>query len=547
MVKLALSFAALAAMAATVASAPLSQSPLRSQFSFDEPNKCIPETDVFEYRPFYLNSYDLKSPVSKEQNGNVLVGGITGDVNLNQLEMCIVSTDYGCSQTIPSNCIFQNVEYRFRVNSPVKGYLKVVDGVVEIVSDFNSASELNLYKEEGWGLRVAQRNPDNSRNVFSTTIGGSPLILEKPIADKAKQWFKIIASHGGHRGYPSGAPSTRNQCIPETTIKEYRPFSLLSSQLNTLVSKPYKYPFLVGGVSGSKAFQELQFCIVSSPQECSTTIPANCIYDNVEYRFRVSGPAGGYLKIRGDALEIVRDFKDASGLNLYKQPGWGLRVAHINYDGSRSILATNGGGRALRMEEFKANDPRQWFRIIEESHVEEELSPAPFEPNQCVPETTIKEYHPFALRSSKLNTLVASAKWYPFLVGGVRDDKDLEGLEFCIVSSNGGCSKSIPSNCIYQNVEYRFRVNGPVEGYLRITGDIVEIVREFKDASGLNLYKQPGWGLRVAHINKDGSRSVFATNGEGIALSVEKFKADDARQWFQIIEPKTASTPYRRF
>ncbi|KAF9944915.1 hypothetical protein BGZ70_004224, partial [Mortierella alpina] len=226
MVKLALSFAALAAVIATVASAPMSQSPLTSHFSFLEPNQCIPETKVLEYHPFYLRSTLLRSLVSKKVDANLLVGGITGEKTLDELEMCIVSTDLGCDKTIRSNCIYQNVNYRFRVNSPVKGYLKVVHGAVEIVRNFDEASELNLFKKEGWGLRVAQGHDDETRVVFSTTGGGRPLTLESPVTNKASQWFEIVDP-------TRRAPSTPNKCVPETSIKEYHPFTLLSSKLDT--------------------------------------------------------------------------------------------------------------------------------------------------------------------------------------------------------------------------------------------------------------------------------------------------------------------------
>jgi len=271
----------------------------------------------------------------------LLVGGITGEKTLEELEMCIASTDLGCDKNIRSNCIYQNVNYRFRVNSPVKGYLKVVKGAVEIVSDFHEASELNLFKKEGWGLRVAQGHNDESRLVFSTTGGGRPLTLEPFVSNKASQWFEIVDP-------TRRAPSTPNKCVPETSIKEYHPFTLLSSKLGTFVSKPFKFPFLVGGVAGSKAMETLKFCIVSSDRECSETIPANCIYENVEYRFRVNGPVKGYLKIDGDLLEVVSSFKEASGLNLYKKAGWGLRVAHVK-NGFMTVLATNGGGVPLTM------------------------------------------------------------------------------------------------------------------------------------------------------------------------------------------------------
>ncbi|KAF9961659.1 hypothetical protein BGZ70_008232, partial [Mortierella alpina] len=282
---------------------------------------------------------------------------------------------------------------------------------------------------------------------------------------------------------------------------------------------------------------------------------------NVEYRFRVNGPVEGYLKIDGDVLKVVSRFEEASGLNLYKEAGWGLRVAHVK-NGITTVLATNGGGVPLTMEKFKANDARQWFQIIEakkadfveESYAdfvetysaEEDSCLVPSTPNQCVPETSIKEYRPFTLLSSKLDTFVSRPFNFPFLVGGVTGSKAFQQLEFCIVSTEHECSKTIDSNCIFENVEYRFRVNGPVEGYLKIDGDLLRVVSSFEEASGLNLYKKAGWGLRVAHVRGD-FMTVLATNGAGAVLNMEKFKENDARQWFQIVEGKKAERPYRRF
>ncbi|KAG0250211.1 hypothetical protein BG011_008577, partial [Mortierella polycephala] len=159
--------------------------------------------------------------------------------------------------------------------------------------------------------------------------------------------------------------------------------------------------------------------------------------------------------------------------------------------------------------------------------------------------TTIKEYHPFNLKSSKLNSLVSKFIDDYVIVGGVNGDRNLQPLEMCIVSSDYGCDAHIPSNCIYQNVEYRIRVQEPIQGYLRIVDDRIEIVENFHGASGLNLYKEEGWGLRIAHLLDDGSRIVFATNGGGNPVTLEPHRKDDARQWFQIIEPKLRSRWYR--
>ncbi|KAG0204384.1 hypothetical protein BGX28_003636 [Mortierella sp. GBA30] len=304
---------------------------------------------------------------------------------------------------------------------------------------------------------------------------------------------------------------------------------------------------LVGGINGDKSFQQLEFCIVSTDLGCVADMPSYCIYENVEYRFRVNGPIKGYLKIIGNHVVIVDNFADASGLNLYKEEGWGLRVAHLHY-GSRSVFATNGGGSAVTLETQRTGDARQWFRIIPSQEVNQEPLQAPAAPTQCVPETSIKEYHPFELKSSKLNSIISKKIQSNLIVGGVNGNKNYEQLEMCIVSSGYGCDKTIKSHCIYQNVEYRFRVNKPVKGYIKIVGDEMDIVQDFYDASPLNLYKEAGWGLRIAHTKSDGSRSVWATNGGGSPVTLEPVRSNDARQWFQIMESNSFDEkPYPRF
>ncbi|KAF9195671.1 hypothetical protein BGZ50_003841 [Haplosporangium sp. Z 11] len=204
MVKLMLSFVAIAAMAATVTTAaPFTLQSMRHFFNPAVHNECIPETTIKEYHPFNLKSWKLNSLVSKEINDNVIVGGVNGDQNLQQLEMCIVSSDYGCNANIPSNCIYENVEYRIRVQEPVQGYLRIAGELIEIVEDFHDASGLNLYKEAGWGLRIARLNYDGSRSVFATNGGGNPLNMEPPRMNDSRQWFQIIEPQLRSRWYRS--------------------------------------------------------------------------------------------------------------------------------------------------------------------------------------------------------------------------------------------------------------------------------------------------------------------------------------------------------
>ncbi|KAF9437599.1 hypothetical protein BGZ76_000123 [Entomortierella beljakovae] len=163
-----------------------------------------------------------------------------------------------------------------------------------------------------------------------------------------------------------------SSCVPGVTVKEYHPFYLRSSKLDSMVSKMVDDNLLVGGVNGNKNFAQLEFCIVSSDHGCDRKIPANCIYENVEYRFRVTRPMQGYLRVAGDMIDIVDDFYEGTELNLFQEEGWGLRIAHSREDQSRTVFATNGGGKPITMENFKHNDDRQWFQIID---TEEEVYP----------------------------------------------------------------------------------------------------------------------------------------------------------------------------
>ncbi|KAI8597058.1 hypothetical protein EDD21DRAFT_228891 [Dissophora ornata] len=159
------------------------------------------------------------------------------------------------------------------------------------------------------------------------------------------------------------------------------------------------------------------------------------------------------------------------------------------------------------------------------------------EPNQRIPGTTIKEYHPFFLRSYNLDSFISVLEDERLVVAGFRDGNgDFPQLKLCIVSSDSDCNPDIPSHCIYENVEYRFRVSWPVPGYLRVVGNMVEIVGSFYDASGLSLIREPGWGLRVAKLNHDGSRSVFSTHNPGVPVTLEPIISNDTKQSFEIVE-----------
>lgn len=153
--------------------------------------KCVPEVAIKEYESFELYSYDLNSVVSKERIYNVLVGGEFGNKNLQQLQLCIVSTDTECNPEYKTNCIYEDVQYRYRVHSPIKGYLRIQDGLVRIVYNFEDATGLNLLSDENRGLRIAKKNKGGSVSVLATTAAGEPLTLEGAKKPTDSQYFAL--------------------------------------------------------------------------------------------------------------------------------------------------------------------------------------------------------------------------------------------------------------------------------------------------------------------------------------------------------------------
>lgn len=160
-----------------------------------------------------------------------------------------------------------------------------------------------------------------------------------------------------------------------------------------------------------------------------------------------------------------------------------------------------------------------------------------FDLNRCISGVHIKEYQTFQLESSALRSFVSKERDDDILVGGVKNSKNFQQLEMCIVSTNGECNPPFPTSCIYENVQYRIKVNGPQKGYLRVEGDQIRIVEHFHDASELNLNKESGSGLRIEHMH-NGRRLVFATTKAGQPLTLETPNRNDERQWFELLSDR---------
>ncbi|KAG0235702.1 hypothetical protein BGW41_000704 [Actinomortierella wolfii] len=168
---------------------------------FEQANKCIPEIDVREYQSFYLKSSAFNTYLSTHPEAplHLVLAGYTAYQDRYSLKMCVASSEMACDPPFPTNCIYDSVDYVFRVEEPVKGYLKVDstddDHVVLVTKDYHDATPLNFFKEEGWGLRIAQRQPDGDRLVFEVKQPAELITMNHPVKDLSKQWFSIQPPH----------------------------------------------------------------------------------------------------------------------------------------------------------------------------------------------------------------------------------------------------------------------------------------------------------------------------------------------------------------
>ncbi|KAF9215477.1 hypothetical protein BGZ59_001297 [Podila verticillata] len=193
MVKITFSLLSIAAVVASVVSAsPCAQESFHGFKKYRGDNQCVVSGSILEYQTFQVKSYNLNSLMSKESDDETVVAGIPGNKMFQELEFCVVSTDAECNPAYPTACIYENVEYRFRVNGPVKGYLRVVGADVTIVPDFSDASGLNLQMITSTAaLRIGYKDDYGSTQVFSSPTAGYPIIVEEAVADKQSQWIEL--------------------------------------------------------------------------------------------------------------------------------------------------------------------------------------------------------------------------------------------------------------------------------------------------------------------------------------------------------------------
>lgn len=158
-----------------------------------------------------------------------------------------------------------------------------------------------------------------------------------------------------------------------------------------------------------------------------------------------------------------------------------------------------------------------------------------FDDYECIPDINIKEYESFKLKNIFLDTFVSKIDHDNMLVGDNPGDSAFHELEFCIVSSDGQCNPGFRTKCIYEGGEYRFKVNGPVKGYLQADDDVVTIQPRFEDASALSLSKGEDGGLRI--FQRSSRDELLALSSlEPIAAYIwEQPEVNESRQWFELM------------
>ncbi|KAG0084862.1 hypothetical protein BGZ93_000952 [Podila epicladia] len=483
-----------------------------------EPNQCVPHVAVKEYEAFELYSYNLDSIVSNLPGHNVLVGGDIRNKHLQQLQFCIVSSDHECNPKFPTNCIYENVQYRYRVHSPEKGYLRIQDGLIRIVPDFEDATGLNLLSDGDYGLRIAKQNKKGSVSVLATTVPGEPLTLQGAAKRTNSQFFAFAKPSDNLEK----KTTSLKRCLPDTNVKVYEPFIVRNHEFDTPISTLEGNNFLRAGVNGNKQFQKLEFTVAPFFGEDAT---GECLREDFQYRFRVTGQISGYVKVQNGFLVVVPEFDEASPLYFHKSSGQGLRIGQDTPVGPFAV-ATNHPGSPLVLERPESGNKRQVFDLIPSNRVNKE------EPRKrCLPNTAVKVHQPFIVMNQEFDTLISTVQGNNLLRAGVDGNKQFEKLEFTVIPFIGD---DATSECIYEDVEYLFRVTGQISGFLRIEDGNIAIVPMFSAASPMYFHKSSGQGVRIGQMTHTGPY-VVATTHPGSPLALQRVESGNKHQLFDLI------------
>ncbi|KAK3820339.1 MAG: hypothetical protein J3Q66DRAFT_169659 [Benniella sp.] len=148
--------------------------------------------------------------------------------------------------------------------------------------------------------------------------------------------------------------------------------------------------------------------------------------------------------------------------------------------------------------------------------------------SDCLPTTSLREYQPFKIESIKLGSYLAKEFYSNFVVGS---GSSQDTLEVCVVTGDGPCNPKAQPYCIRQNVNYRIRVERPVEGYLMAQDNLVQIIDDIVKASYFQLYEDDEF--RIGYRDFRGEQLAITTNSQSKPVTLEK-PEKDIKQSFQL-------------
>jgi len=157
-------------------------------------------------------------------------------------------------------------------------------------------------------------------------------------------------------------------------------------------------------------------------------------------------------------------------------------------------------------------------------------------PDNCLPDTHIKEGERFLIESRGLDTLVSKLRENNLLRAGVRDNTDFLPLEFSVVRLDRPDMTQGSGSCLYEDAMYLFKVydHGRPLGHLRVENGFLEVVPEFERPTPLYFHKSSTGGMRIGHRTPDGPLVVAAVY-PGMPLSFESPKSGVNHQVFNLI------------
>lgn len=111
----------------------------------------------------------------------------------NPTNLCVVSSeDQECSRDTWLDCVEEWAEYRIRLESPMKGYLKVVDNQVQTTASYEEASLFSmhtLYLGISWRVQLRHLGVPNGERLFFTVDSYQYPVQLLPItAALNKEW-----------------------------------------------------------------------------------------------------------------------------------------------------------------------------------------------------------------------------------------------------------------------------------------------------------------------------------------------------------------------